>query len=515
AGGGSDVNNITMLPAAHQHTDQDRMNDINEQPGLELVPDGQPRHITNYSDAHVAGNPYYQSFDETGKEAIPTTKYTQIANVEDPPDAKPKRSRRRLWLTAGGVTLLIVILSAVLGGVFGSRAAKTSSADQTGASASPSPSPIATSQTIRQGSSLSVTGWRKSSGVEIFLFYQDVNNYVRCSKYEEVPTSSTLGNTSWHAPVRYNSFATSKSRLAGTIIQFGTGAVPQVEMFYTNDDNRLLGLSINNAISSGYEEDSIKGSMLSTGSNSSVAAYWPWITYQGPDQSLFEVRNSLIGDGFFPASAWDVRKLGIIAAETSQLALFPLSSNFSAIAAHGAYGIIYQASNNSLAIATPGNSSSELAANYALAWPSGKSQINMFCDFSNHIWFYYLCVGFTVPTISKGGSFAAFSIARESDALQRVNIYILFIDASFDINVLRNSASGWQLTQPAALKAVDSDSDIACLTMATTCFDSNGSQVLLGQALSETRCYFQRGGLVREAMLSGDDWVDLGSVPIP
>ncbi|KAG7064552.1 hypothetical protein JMJ76_0012315 [Colletotrichum scovillei] len=454
------------------------MNDINEQPGLELVPDGQPRHITNYSDAHVAGNPYYQSFDETGKEAIPTTKYTQIANVEDPPDAKPKRSRRRLWLTAGGVTLLIVILSAVLGGVFGSRAAKTSSADQTGASASPSPSPIATSQTIRQGSSLSVTGWRKSSGVEIFLFYQDVNNYVRCSKYEEVPTSSTLGNTSWHAPVRYNSFATSKSRLAGTIIQFGTGAVPQVEMFYTNDDNRLLGLSINNAISSGYEEDSIKGSMLSTGSNSSVAAYWPWITYQGPDQSLFEVRNSLIGDGFFPASAWDVRKLGIIAAETSQLALFPLSSNFSAIAAHGAYGIIYQASNNSLAIATPGNS-------------------------------------FTVPTISKGGSFAAFSIARESDALQRVNIYILFIDASFDINVLRNSASGWQLTQPAALKAVDSDSDIACLTMATTCFDSNGSQVLLGQALSETRCYFQRGGLVREAMLSGDDWVDLGSVPIP
>ncbi|KXH61171.1 hypothetical protein CNYM01_05628 [Colletotrichum nymphaeae SA-01] len=341
-----------MLPAAHQHTDQDY--------------------------AHVAGNPYYQSFDDTGKEAIPTTNYTQIANVEDPPDAKPKRSRRRLWLTAGGVTLLIVILSVVLAGVFGSRAAKTSSADQTGASPSPSPSPIATSQTIRQGSSLSVTGWRKSSGVEIFLFYQDVNNYVRCSRYEEVPTSSTLGNTSWHAPVRYNSFATSKSRLAGTTIQFGTGAVPQVEMFYTNDDNRLLGLSINNAISSGYEEDSI-----------------------------------------------------------------------------------------------------------------------------------------TVPTISKGVSFAAFSIARESDALQRVNIYILFIDASSDINVLRNSASGWQLTQPAALKAVDSDSDIACLTMATTYFDSNGSQVLLGQALSETRCYFQRGGLVREAMLSGDDWVDLGSVPIP
>lgn len=128
---------------------------------------------------------------------------------------------------------------------------------------------------------------------------------------------------------------------------------------------------------------------------------------------------------------------------------------------------------------------------------------------------YYLHAVFTIPTISKGGSFAAFSIARQSDASQRVNVYILFIDASSDINVLRNSASGWQLTQPAALRAVSSDSDIACLTMATTYIDFNGSQVLLGQALSETRCYFQREGLVREVMLSGDDWADLGSVPIP
>lgn len=117
----------------HQHNHQDHMNDADEQPGLELVPGGQAREITHYSDAHVSETPYHQSFDETGKEAVPTTNHTQIANIENPPESKPKRSRRRLWLAlAGGVILLIVILSAVLGGVFASQAAKISSAIQSG-----------------------------------------------------------------------------------------------------------------------------------------------------------------------------------------------------------------------------------------------------------------------------------------------------------------------------------------------------------------------------------------------
>lgn len=203
----------------HRHNHQDHMNDTNEQPGLELVPDGQPRHITNYSDAHVAVNSYHHSFEETGKEAIPTTNYTQVANVENTPEPIPKRRRRCLWLIAGGITLLVVILSAVLGGVLSGRTAKPSVHEQK------APFPTATSQTIRQGSPLAVTGWRKSNGVEIFLFYQDVNSNVRRSRYEGVPTSSTLGNTSWHAPEKYNSFATSRSRLAGSIIQYGTGTV--------------------------------------------------------------------------------------------------------------------------------------------------------------------------------------------------------------------------------------------------------------------------------------------------
>ncbi|KXH43215.1 hypothetical protein CSAL01_03496 [Colletotrichum salicis] len=155
-------------------------------------------------------------------------------------------------------------------------------------------------------------------------------------------------------------------------------------MFYTNDDDRLLVLSINNAISSGYEEDSIKNSNFATGSNSSMAAYWPWITYQGPDNSLFEVQNALVEDDLRPSTTWDARKLNIVAAKASRLALVPLSSNFSVIATKEAYGIIYQAANNSLMVATPGNSLDELAANCALSWTSGS----------------------TAPTISKSGSFA-------------------------------------------------------------------------------------------------------------
>lgn len=123
---------------------------------------------------------------------------------------------------------------------------------------------------------------------------------------------------------------------------------------------------------------------------------------------------------------------------------------------------------------------------------------------------------------------AGFSVARPSDRLQRVDTYLLYVDGSSNINMLYTDSSSsagsssssssptWKTAQPAALRGVDPDTDIACLTMATSPNNASGKPVLLEPASDQTRCYFQKGGLVTVAQLNGTaDWVVVGTVPIP
>jgi len=134
-----------------------------------------------------------------------------------------------------------------------------------------------------------------------------------------------------------------------------------------------------------------------------------------------------------------------------------------------------------------------------------------------------MLMGVALPTISipKLSPIAAFSVARPSDAQQRVNTYVLYLDASLNINMLYTDTSSgspvWKSLQPAALKGVDPNTSIACLTLATTRSNAAQSEQLLEPASgSANRCYFQRSGRV-EAQLDGDRgcWTITGNVTIP
>ncbi|WYZ34070.1 hypothetical protein EsH8_I_000346 [Colletotrichum jinshuiense] len=441
-------------------------NQAYEQPGLEAVPQEQLRHSEGWSGLEVSNQPQYY---DAGKEAVhyghDTDKIPAIVNYGDPEQpSPPERRRKRLWFILGGIALALIIIGAVVGGVLGSRASQADEPKPTEEStpeSTPSPTPSANttkSQSLRQGSSLTVAGWQNSGGAELFLFYQDYEHQIWRSRCDASGLSSNQ-SSSWETPTKFNSFASEGSRLGATIIQYATGYLPQVELFYTNDDNRLLGLSMNDQYSPEYGEDSIKDKQLRSGDNSSVAAYWPWAIYQGSDGVLVEVRN-LLGGAFAPAAQWDAKKLGVKAAGASELALVPLSANFSKIAIQGGYGIFYQAEDDKLVALIPDLGSEELATDYATSWPTDFPSI----------------------TLPKNGSFAAFSVARPSDSLQRVNTYVLYLDSSSNINVVYSDSSSWQTSQPSVLKDVDADTNIACLTMTTTYRDSTRAEVLLEDA---------------------------------
>jgi hypothetical protein len=79
----------------------------------------------------------------------------------------------------------------------------------------------------------------------------------------------------------------------------------------------------------------------------------------------------------------------------------------------------------------------------------------------------------------------------------------------------RDDESDWKASQPAALADADVGTDIACLTMPESVKTAAKAALPLEPPSSETRCYFQRGGAVREVRLNGTDWVDTGTVPLP
>lgn len=122
------------------------------------------------------------------------------------------------------------------------------------------------------------------------------------------------------------------------------------------------------------------------------------------------------------------------------------------------------------------------------------------------------------PSINlpDGGSFAAFTTARPDDDKDRVNTYVLYQEESLRISmVYLDNDSTWTVTQPSALGDADNGTGIACLTMPISEEGTDSEALELEIASNEVaRCYFQRGGLVREVVLSGTDWVETGSIPL-
>ena len=81
--------------------------------------------------------------------------------------------------------------------------------------------------------------------------------------------------------------------------------------------------------------------------------------------------------------------------------------------------------------------------------------------------------------------------------------------------VYLDNNSQWAIHQPEALGIADDGTDIACVTMPMTIKDVNGNELVLEEASSSVaRCYFQRGGYIREFAMSGTDWIELGTIPM-
>ncbi|KAK4120276.1 hypothetical protein N657DRAFT_625561 [Parathielavia appendiculata] len=507
-----------------------------EQPGLEVASHGglevaaQERCGYGQSLPEVRPGEYL----EAGKEVTtPYSDYPEHSPFSGPPPYPPHgppaepagaqaTRKKRLWLVIGGVIAVVVVLAAVLGGVLGSRAANSSAASQTGADSGDSAQNPSTAgnttdrtsgsnstgtQLIRQGSGLSVTGWRKpDGGVETYLFYQDSANGLRYSRCDTSRRSTGNESACWEPPISFNSVAQMGTRLAASTIIWGDKYRPQTQLFYTDFHTRLLGININAQLQPNVSDDSVNKVDVSTGPNSSLAAYWPWTIYQDPTGELYHVRN-LLGGNYEPSVFfWDNNETNTTTAlNASRLAVVPTSTNFSLIAVKAGYAVFYQdAASNKLAVAITDLASPEVPEGFAQPWPVALPDI-------------------VIPARSP---IAAFSVARPGDRLQRVDTYVLYLDANGDIAVLYTAPSSssssemaaWMTAQPAALKGADRDTDIACLNMPTSFWDAAGADVLLEEASAETaRCFFQRGGKVVEVRLDSretGEWVVVGEVPM-
>jgi len=249
----------------------------------------------------------------------------------------------------------------------------------------------------------------------------------------------------------------------------------------------LYGANFNSLTTGLVDEDSVNGRKISTGTNSSLAAYWPWTIYQDTAGELHHVRNKLYA-GWSPNALWDDNKIGVSALAGSKMAIVPMSANFTRIAVKGGYAVFYQAPDGRLSVAITDLNNPGIDPTYPLSWPTTLPSI-------------------TMPKLSP---IAAFSVARPSDAQQRVNTYVLYRDG-LNINMLYTVGSDWKTSQPAALKGVDPDTGIACLTMATT---AQPERLLEPASEGTNLCYFQKEGALVEVKLVNEEWVVNGRVPL-
>ncbi|KAF6813517.1 hypothetical protein CSOJ01_04539 [Colletotrichum sojae] len=474
--------------------------DGRDQPGLEVVSHGQMWHspheaaglqpVGGYGDADKYPVQGYGDGDKMPVAAgygvndkMPVASgYAELPQdrqdtPEFTPPAEAKKRKKRFWVIIGGVLLVFVIVGAVVGGVVGSRSGKKSSEDGGDGDSSSDD----TGSLVRRGSSLAVTGWVTSGGVETLLFFQDREYNIRRSRYT---SGSSAAGSSWSAPDHYGSVdnATAGTQMAAALI-IHSGPDPQSELFYSSSEKSLLGLALPGDINQPPGVDSVVQKKIATRADSGVGAYWPWIALQAADGRLFEVRNQ-VNAAQQAMSEWEYQALpglgGVAAAGGTRLALVPASTNFTRVNRGSRFAVFFQASDGRLGYNVQAGS----------PWPTDFPSIEL----------------------GDGGSFSAFAVARPGDGdEQRTDVHVVYYDSDSSGFLVVSAVGGsslWTRSSPEVLSAADADSGIACLTLGTTHQDPSGEEVLLPEAsaANATRCYFQRSGLLREVRFDGSEW---------
>lgn len=220
------------------------------------------------------------------------------------------------------------------------------------------------------------------------------------------------------------------------------------------------------------------------------------------------------GTKLSPSSNWTMTTLVNSAMPGSRLAIVPLVSNMVDLVGTSGYGVLYQDTSGHLVYTQPNREAAGANGTLINSWPIGESTADSKVQIDNLT--LYPDAKFPIISLAAGGSFAAFTTSRSDSSRGRVNTYVLYQEISSRISmVYLNNNSKWVVSQPDALSIADNGTDIACLTMPMSQLDHDGKELDLEKASSHAnRCYFQRGGYIREFALSGTDWIELGTIPM-
>ncbi|KAK4197363.1 hypothetical protein QBC40DRAFT_333781 [Triangularia verruculosa] len=456
---------------------------LTEQPGLEVVPHELLRNTDHLAQARPPESAKYtvptcevdrkiRNSLESGAHS-PQPVSTDFPEVADLPQTEAidqpglaRRQKKRILIIAS-VVLVAIAVSAVLGGVLGSNAARqreTSANDENTASTNTSGNAHIADlgyNAIGDAASLAVTARKRRDGSsEGWLFYEDWSRQPRMLRWDtkrggvlKAPASFTLEP----APPEYG--GRKIWSMAASTILHGSEYNPGVNLFIST---KYLGRTCHDPDAGsgsqviGFDFDSegnqtnktrISEKQIATNSpdTSAIAAYWPWIVHgyqesnsnnQPPNNKwiakLAEARNQL-DSSYEPGADWNIRNLTIEAKLTSKLSIIPLSAGF-------------RKSSNP-------DDKTESENGYVIFYHDSNDRLNFsHRNQDNTRWEgYYLPIlgEINLPTDSQGGksSISAFAVARRpQDAIPTLAQPTTIADRAFTL-----------LPSPIDLAAADSN----------------------------------------------------------
>ncbi|KAK8113873.1 hypothetical protein PG999_005942 [Apiospora kogelbergensis] len=410
--------------------------------------------------------------------------------------------RRRPWLLwLGGVIALLVIAGSVVGGVLGSRKSQEGQAMATPSTSTlPSPGDSSTEdnvtppKSIRMHSKLAASAWRDSTHANytLRLFYQGTDNIMRF-------VENTSENKNWtgvvaldtldHLPLENGAMA------AGVYLH---SDLWQWELMYI-DSNSIIRCQKFDLEGKKIGIKGVKGSMndypIKVEPDSKIGVYFPYVISQDADNKLRYTR--MLGQNASNKSApWWVNEtsMNAVGAKNTPVVLLPLAQKYTDPA-----GFLYRdAQTGRLAAGTNDNidNGGDIHSDN-LPWNQGARRLG------------------DLPLVPEGSPLAGFSVGRAYDA-NKMNTYILYLDEKNTIQVVWQSddTSGWQGPRTYdALGPAEPGTDITCATQGS--WDASGISVSKEQNLN--RCFFQEKGTgrLKEVWFDGEDWEQVGFVPLP
>ncbi|KAK3389308.1 hypothetical protein B0H63DRAFT_463366 [Podospora didyma] len=360
---------------------------------------------------------------------------------------------------------------------------------------------------MKKGTSLGVAGYVVFGSGVLALYFQGPDTAVYTMVYRsdigERVFSAGQGAKpipeGWSDPQPLQIWPSGRTHLAPMALLNAPDTEPDTHLFLTDNGTLhdvVASINLNGSLgSSPFLSPTIETQSLSIATGGSVAAYWPWVVYQGPDGSLFELYNAQQVPAHSPTDTWSPRPLNISAKPGTRLALAPLFSTLNIDRTSKAgYALIYQATDGHLMVDVPDD---RVVQNIA-----SDSYYNYIKDGSGWL------KAFPNDTIDSPGAVASLSLARFNDTNSRMFTFILYVNDQHDIAVLSNhKKTGWMLSMPSTLQGVDPDTNIACHTLSKS-FSVDATS-FVDKTLA--RCYFQRNGQLIEVEYNDEEesWVVL------